>query len=127
MAKALNRNSAVQQPRWKRIAVLLLQIAAACVFLLAGGSKLLGVEHMVIVFTKIGFGQWFRYLTGTLEIAGAFLILFPRTAFWGGVLLSCVMLGAVFTHFLLIGGSPVPAIVLLLITATITRLRRSQA
>ncbi|MDX6574654.1 MAG: DoxX-like family [Blastocatellia bacterium] len=36
-------------------------------FLMAGFSKLLGNEQMVGLFALAGFGQWFRYLTGTLE------------------------------------------------------------
>ncbi|MDX6559706.1 MAG: DoxX-like family [Blastocatellia bacterium] len=36
-------------------------------FLMAGFSKLLGNEQMVGLFALTGFGQWFRYLTGTLE------------------------------------------------------------
>lgn len=111
-------------PRWKVITAWTLQILAALAFLIAGNTKLVGMEMQVETFEKIGIGQWFRYLTGVVEILGALLILFPRTAFWGALLLACVMIGAIFTHLVLIGGSPLAAIVLLVIVATVAWLRR---
>jgi putative oxidoreductase len=102
------------------------QILTAFAFLAAGGSKLSGAPAMVDMFEKIGFGQWFRYVTGGLEVAGALLLLVPRTAAIGGGLLAAVMIGAVGTHLFLIGGSPVPAAVLLVLAVTVgwTRWRR---
>ena len=101
-----------------------LQGAAAAAFIAAGGAKLAGVRQMVDIFEQIGVGQWFRYLTGALEITGALLILTPRSAFWGALLLVCVMTGAVVTHLAIIGGNPVPAMVLLAITGSVAVLRR---
>jgi hypothetical protein len=43
----------------------------------------------------------------------------PRLASVGAGLLVCTMSGAVLSHLLLIGGSPVPALVLLCFTAII--------
>jgi len=111
-------------PRWKTYILWTLQIVIALAFFGAGGSKLAGAEAMVALFDKIGFGQWFRVLTGTLEVSGAVLLLIPRAAFWGASLLACVMAGAVLTHLLLIGGSPVPALALLAVAGTIAWLRR---
>jgi hypothetical protein len=65
----------------------------------------------VTLFTEIGLGQWFLYLTGSLEVIGALLILFPRTAFWGGTLLASIMIGGVITHLFIVGGSVIPATV----------------
>src|ERR1700676_1723173 len=42
----------------------------ALAFLGAGGAKLAGVPVMVEMFGKVGLGQWFRYFTGLLEVAG---------------------------------------------------------
>ena len=95
------------------------QILTALAFLAAGGSKLASAPAMVDMFEKIGFGQWFRYLTGSLEVAGAVLLLLPRTAAFGGWLLAAVMIGAVGTHLFMIGGSPVPAAVLLVLAVTV--------
>jgi hypothetical protein len=79
---------------------------------------------MVQVFEAIGFGQWFRYVTGVVEVGGAVLLLVPATGFLGALLMAATMAFAVVTHVVLIGGSPVPAIVLALLSAFVTwRLR----
>ena len=102
------------------IVLWILQILAASAFLLAGGLKLAGAEPMVSMFDKIGLGQWFRYLTGGLEVTGAILLLIPTTVVLGGALLAMTMLGAIATHLFVLGGSPVPAIVLFVMVGTVT-------
>ncbi len=103
-----------------------LRILLALAFIAAGGAKLAGAPPMVAIFDQIGIGQWFRLLTGALEIAGGLLALAPRTSIWGALLLACVMVGALFTHLVLIGGNPLPALVLLVLTASVLWLRRAQ-
>src|ERR1700733_15725775 len=71
-----------------------LQGLAAAAFLAAGGSKLASAPAMVELFAKLGAGQWFRYLTGALEVIGAVALLVPRATFYGAVLLAAVMVGA---------------------------------
>ena len=44
------------------------------VFLGAGGAKLAGVEMMVETYNTIGLSQWFRYLTGIIEVGGVVLL-----------------------------------------------------
>ncbi len=97
---------------------------SAVAFLAAGGSKLAGAPAMVAVFDKVGLGQWFRYVTGILEVAGAIGLLVPRYAFYAAVLLTIVMVGAIASHLAVLGGSPAPAAVLLIFTGTIAWLRR---
>ena len=46
-----------------------------------------------------------------VEVTGAIFLLIPRTGFFGGLLLCVTMLVALAIHLLVIGGSPVPAIV----------------
>ncbi|MFS2204818.1 DoxX family protein [Variovorax sp. Varisp36] len=88
------------------------RILLALAFGAAGAAKLAGVPQMVQVFEAIGFGQWFRYLTGLVEVGGALLLLVPATGFLGGLLLAATMVCAVATHLGLIGGNPAPAVVL---------------
>lgn len=121
--KIFHHKNTKQKPKWQKFTIWVLETIAAVAFLAAGGSKLIGAEKMVTLFTEIGFGQWLRYLTGSLEIMGAFLIMLPRTSFWGAVLLACIMVGAILTHLFLIGGSIVPPVILLLITVTVSRLQ----
>ena len=95
-------------------------------FLSAGANKLGGDPAMVQAYQAIGFGQWFRYLTGGLEVVGAVLLVIPALAGLGAFLLAAVMVGAVLTHLLLVGGRALPAMVLLLALLPIALLRREQ-
>jgi hypothetical protein len=74
---------------------------------------------MVQEFAVIGVGQWFRYLTGSIEVVGAVLLLIPSLALFGGAALAVTMIGAVATHLFVLGGSPAMALVLLAATTTI--------
>ena len=101
-----------------------LQILAAAMFLFAGSSKLAGAPMMVQMFGVIGIGQWFRYLTGTIEVVGAMLLLVPSLAGFGALALAVTMVGAIITHLFIVGGNPAPAILLLVATTTIAWTRR---
>ena len=76
------------------IALWVVKILVAAVFLYAGGAKLAGTEKMVTEFGALGLGQGFRYLTGTIEVAATVLLLIPATAFYGSVLLIGICGGA---------------------------------
>ena len=101
-----------------------LTIVSAGLFLLAGVLKWIGVDMEVQLFAAIGIGQWFRYLTGTLEIAGAIGLFVPALAPDAALLLAAVMTGAVMTHLFVIGQNPLAAMLLLASTLTIAWLRR---
>ena len=98
----------------------ILQAVLAAVFLLAGTTKLAGVQRQVATFDEIGLGQWLRYFTGGIEVIGAIMVLVPRTAGLAAILLGMTMVGAVDVHLLITGGSPVAALVLLAIAITVT-------
>jgi hypothetical protein len=103
-----------------------LQIAAAGMFLMVGFLKLSGNPQLVGLFEAIGLGQWFRYLTGTLEVAGAILLLIPRTSGLSALMLAGVMACAVVTHVFIVGGSPLMAIILLVVTSLVAWGRRQR-
>jgi putative oxidoreductase len=103
----------------RNITLWVVQGLLAAAFLMAGGSKLVGDGKMVEMFQQIGFGQWFRYLTGAIEVAGAIMLLIPRTAVIGGALLAVTMIAGIGTHLFLIGGSPAPAVVLLALASIV--------
>ncbi len=109
-------SSTFSSPTQRRI-VWGLRILLALVFGAAGIAKLAGAPQMVQVFEAIGFGQWFRYVTGVVEVGGAVLLLVPATGFVGALLMAVTMAFAVATHLMLIGGSPAPAIALALLSA----------
>ncbi len=92
------------------ISLWILRVLTALAFLAAGGAKLAGAPPMVAVFATIGVGQWFRVLTGLLEVAGAIGLLIPRATFHAALLLAVVMVGAVGAHLVILGGNPAPAL-----------------
>ena len=108
------------------VGLWILQIGAAGMFLMVGFFKLSGDPRMVGLFDAIGFGQWFRYVTGSLEVLGAVLLLIPRLSGLGALLLVGAMLGGVATHLFVVGGSPLPAIILLIVTGVIAWGRRQR-
>lgn len=106
-------------PATKRRILWGARILLALVFASAGIAKLVGVPQMVQVFDAIAVGQWFRYLTGSVETLGAVLLVVPATGFAGSLLLFATMAGAISIHLLVIGGSPMPAMVLGLLTVLV--------
>jgi putative oxidoreductase len=108
----------------RNILLWLLTIVSAALFLLAGMLKLLGVEMEVQLFAAIGIGQWFRSVTGLLEIIGAAGLFVPALAPFAALLLAAVMAGAVTTHLFIVGGNPLVPVLLLASTLAIAWLRR---
>jgi putative oxidoreductase len=108
------------------VGLWILQIGAAGMFLMVGFLKLSGDPQMVALFQAIGLGQWFRYVTGSLEVLGAVLLLSPWLSGLGALLLVGVTLGAVTTHLFVIGGNPLLAIILLIVTGIIAWGRRER-
>ena len=98
----------------QNIALWTLQVLGGALFIMAGFNKLSGNEMMVGMFDAIGFGQWFRYLTGAIEVVAGILLFIPALSGVGALLLIPTMLGAIGTHLFIIGGSPaVPAVLLI--------------
>ena len=108
------------------IVLWVLQIGAAGMFLMVGFLKLSGNPQLVALFEAIGLGQWFRYLTGSLEVAGAILLLIPRTSGLAALMLAAVMACAVVTHVFIVGGSPLGATILLVVTGLVAWGRRQR-
>ncbi len=113
--------------RAKNIALWVLQIASAAMFLMAGVLKLAGAEKMVETFATLGFGQWFRYFTGIVEVLGAVALIIPAIAGLSALSLAVVLVCAVIAHLAVLGGSPVPAIVLLVLVGIVAWGRKERA
>lgn len=103
---------------------LVARVLLTIVFVMAGGAKLAGVAAMVEMYDVIGVGQWFRYVTGIVEVGGAAMLWYKPTRILGAMLLGATMLGAVIAHMLILGPSTLPAIVLGILTVIIIRLER---
>jgi putative oxidoreductase len=116
----------VQRSRLAVISIWGVQVVLAGMFLLAGSSKLAGAAAMVELFDAVGVGQWFRYLTGGIEVVSAVALLVPSLAAFGAVALVATMVGAIATHLFIIGGSPGVPVLLLLGSLVIVWARRDQ-
>ena len=125
-AMTANQTPALPRGRVALVALWLTQIALAVMFVFAGGLKLTGAPDMVGLFDAVGIGQWFRYVTGSIEVVSAVALLVPSWAAFGALLLIPTMVGAVFTHLFIVGGSAVPATLLLTGSLAIAWARREQ-
>ncbi|HET9142478.1 DoxX family protein [Actinophytocola sp.] len=105
------------------VVLWLLQIVLAVYFVYSGFS-LFG-DDFVKKFDEIGFGQWLRYLTGVLEVAGAIGLLIRPLCGLAALGLALVMVGATGTELFLLenGDATLPAI-LLVLTALVAFFRR---
>ncbi|TDO44937.1 DoxX-like protein [Kribbella sp. VKM Ac-2527] len=94
-------------------------------FVSAGLMKLSGSAVMVEMFAEIGIGQWFRYLVGALEVAGAIGVLVPRLSGLAALGLAGVMVGAVVTTVFVLGASPAVPFGFLLLAGLVAWARRA--
>jgi putative oxidoreductase len=105
-------------PRRRSAHVLLwtAQIVLAAVFIYVAALRLTGASTSVQTFEKIGLGQWLRYLTGVVELAGGIGLLIPRVAGAAALGLVGVMIGATIANLLVL----TPALTALTIALGIT-------
>jgi putative oxidoreductase len=89
----------------QKYGIPIIKVLLTLAFVAAGLAKLSGVEMMVQTFDAVGMGQWLRYVTGALEIAGAALLWVQGRQVFGAGLLLCIMVGAVGAHLMFIGPS----------------------
>lgn len=99
--------------RARRITLWTVSVITAAMFVMAGGMKLAGAPMAVQLFDTIGLGQWFRYVTGAIEVAGGLALLAPPLAAPAAAALAVTMIGAILTHLVILGDSAaVPAVLL---------------
>jgi len=94
----------------------LLRLGVGGAFLSIGWSKFGAHSGWIAIFDRIGFGQWFRYVTGAVQILGAALVLVPRTSMLGIGVLACTMLGAMAAWIFRLGqpgNAVIPGVILL--------------
>lgn len=118
------------QGRAGNIALWVLQVVTAAMFVMAAVPKLTGNPQAVASFDAIGFGDWFRYLIGVLEVAGAVALLIPLLSGLAGLAFVGLMIGAVVTQLLVFDGDmvapPAMALVLAVIIAWGRRRRTAE-
>lgn len=105
MAQGTTQNNTANAGLW------VIQVTLGAYMVYSGFS--LFDAGMVPKFDEIGLGQWLRYVTGVLEIAGGIGLLVPMLCGLAALGLSLVLLGATLTElFLVAKGGPVLPLVL---------------
>lgn len=92
--------------KWRAVPIWVLRVVLGLTFLAVGTTKLTGTGNTVEYFAAIGWGQWFRYLTGFLDIAGALLLFLPRRTCFGAVVLACSVGTGTLISFTVLRGNP---------------------
>jgi putative oxidoreductase len=126
VAASSTHTSPASRTRVARIALWTVQIVLAALFLAAGISKLTGAPAMVALFNAVGIGQWFRYVTGLIEVGAAIALLIPAFAVYGALALVPTMIGAIITQVFIVHASPVAPAILLVGVAIVLWVRRHQ-
>jgi putative oxidoreductase len=96
--------------RHRLVLLELTEVVLAAVFFIVGGAKLIGRQDMVALFQDIGVGQWLRYLTGTLEVVGAALLVVPLLSAASALILGGVMIAATLIELFVLHRPPVAAL-----------------
>ena len=109
----------------REAAIAILRVILGLAFLAIAAVKLSGSLQTPQMFANIGWGQWFRYFTGALDLIGAVLVLLPRSAFYGALVLMCTVGFAVVLTFAgRIHDSPLAPLTLTVVAAAVAWLTR---
>lgn len=96
---------AVRHGRGKHIALLVLQVILGLFFVIASAlPKLTADASAVEGFEQIGFGLWFMYAIGLLELAGGIALATPWLSGLSALSLIALMIGAFITQLTVFDG-----------------------
>lgn len=109
-----------------KLALWTLRILALIIFFPACVMKFVGPQMMVHEFQMIGFGQWFRYFTASLELVGSVSVLIPRLSVYGAIVLLCVDIGAFFAQALVLHVDIIHTIVIALLLGVLIYFQRGK-
>jgi hypothetical protein len=82
---------------------IVLQSLLILYFLFSGVSKIAGVKYWAEIFKHLGLPNWFRVVTGFVQLVGAAVLIigywFAGAVAWAGIWLGITMLLACLAHF----------------------------
>lgn len=113
--------------RRSHLAVRTLQIVLAVFMGIASAApKLVGHSSAAESFDKIGFGDWFMYLTGGLELAGAIALVIPILSGLSALAFMGLMIGAFITQVTVFDGQyAITPVILFVVFGGIAWVRRN--
>jgi len=108
------------------LAVRALQILLALFFAVASAApKLVAHSSATEGFDTIGYGDWYMYLVGGLELAGAIALVVPILSGVSAMALMGLMIGAFVTQLTVFDGqNALTPAVLFVLLAVVARVRR---
>ncbi|OEU92170.1 hypothetical protein DB35_05550 [Streptomyces abyssalis] len=96
---------AVPRERGRHLALLALQVILGLFFVIASAvPKLIAHSSATDGFEEIGFGMWFMYLIGLLELAGGIALVTPWLSGLSAISLIALMIGAFITQMTVFDG-----------------------
>jgi hypothetical protein len=113
--------------RRSHLAVRTLQILLAVFMGIASAApKLIGHSSAAESFDKSGFGDWFMYLTGGLELAGAIALVIPILSGLSALAFMGLMIGAFITQVTVFDGQyAITPVILFVVFGGIAWVRRN--
>ena len=110
----------------RQIQTWILRVLLGLLFLAIGIEKLTGTQGTIPFFDAIGWGQWFRYVSGAADTAGAILILIPRYTWNGALVITCTVGLGTYLCFTMPLYNPIFPLAMTLLAATLAFLTRPQ-
>lgn len=92
----------------------------------SGSAKVAGAKYWVDIFSHLGIPQWFRVVTGIVQLIGAAILVLgywhTDAIVWGGAWLGITMLVAVLAHIRIKDsiGKTAPPVVFVVLIAVLT-------
>lgn len=81
---------------------IVLQSLLILYYLFSGSAKVIGAKYWVDIFNTLRLPQWFRIVTGLVQLIGAIVLIIgywvEAAVAWAGIWLGITMLLAVFAH-----------------------------
>lgn len=105
---------------------IVLQSLLILYYVFSGSAKIAGVKYWVDIFNDLRLPQWFRVITGIVQLVGAAVLVTGYWASdaiaWGAIWLGMTMIGALLAHVRVkdsFGKTMQPVVFLLLIIVLI--------
>jgi putative oxidoreductase len=112
---------------FRLVAAWILQFVLAALFAIQGIVKLGGSQAWISRFNTWGYPDHFYLLVGLAEASGAILLLIPKLAKFGALLLIGIMVGATVTHLIPHESQVATTLVLTALLVVVLYLRRAGA
>ncbi|GGD79560.1 DoxX family protein [Paenibacillus nasutitermitis] len=105
---------------------IVLQSLLILYYVFSGSAKIAGVKYWVDIFDNLRMPQWFRVITGIVQLVGAVVLVRgywdADVIAWGAIWLGITMIGALLAHLRVKDslGKTMPPVVFLLLIIVLT-------